>query len=235
MRRTANHVPRGFTLIELLLGMIISTFIIGAAAGVFVTTVHSYEQGSRAYKFLQTAQTTADLIERHLRCAVDPKTGGNVIFWGLDFSEGETRGHQLTFISSAATRFPRSAPPSDACEVEFSFDPVSGDGMTMRIDSSPDEEPDGGGYRASLTNLVQSFEVQYFNGVEWVEEWFESSLPQAVEFRITFADPDEEVPEGQTPTNHKIARMISLPLAAGQISATAAATMPTPTARTPGR
>ena len=107
--------PRGFTLIELLVGLTISTLILGAAAGVLVTVLRAWEQGSQTYGVLHTAQAVADLIERHLRSAQQPSWEGEEVFWGDDLSMGEAKGHRLTFFSSAAGRFPRSNREKRSC------------------------------------------------------------------------------------------------------------------------
>lgn len=209
----ASRARPAFTLIELLVGLTISTLIVSAAAGLFVTTLRSWERGSRSHEILQLAQTTSDLIERHLRSAVPPSTTGYAVFWGLDLSNDMTRGHSLSFISTAPGRFPRSLPPTNASEIEFYLDPETGDGFAMRIDSSPDDEPDFGGYYARFSPLIQSFEVIYFDGTEWLEEWFANELPQAVEFTFTIADPEDVSPVTGEPRAYRVKRLVAMPLA----------------------
>lgn len=186
---------RAFTLVEILVGMAISTLILTAAAGIFVTGLHSWRQGSDAYRLMQAGQSIGDLIERNLRSAVSPAdASGNVsiYFWGEDLSDDDVYGHRITFMSTAAMRFPRSSGPTDMSEIDFEFDPESGEGMTMRIDSTPDEFPDDGGYTAELSSMVKSFEVKYFDGIEWSEDWFDSVLPQAIEFHVMLSDAKED-------------------------------------------
>jgi hypothetical protein len=96
-------------------------------------------------------------------------------------------------------------------EIEFYFDPSDGDGLSMRIDSTPDEFADEGGYRGELSNLVTSFQVVYFDGFEWLEEWFEDGLPQAVEFRITFVDPADIDDDTGQPREYQVSRLVTLP------------------------
>lgn len=186
MRRAAKR-SRAFTLVEILVGMGISTLILGAAAAVFVTALGSWEQGAESYRLLQAGQTIGDLVERHLRAAVSPERASgdvSIYFWGEDLSTDDVYGHRITLMSSSASRFPRSAAMTDVSEIDFEFDPEGEDGLTMRIDSTPDEFPDDGGYRAVLSPMVKSFEVKYFDGTEWSEEWYASELPQAIEFHV---------------------------------------------------
>lgn len=183
-----RHRRRGFTLIELLIGLLISTMILGAAAGVFVTATQSWERGNRRYKTLQAARATSDLLERHLRSAMPPGNNANWIFWGEDLSGDSAAGCRLSFLSSSPGRFPKSGPATEAVEIEFSFDPSLGGGLTMRIDSTPDEFPSDGGYELTLSSRVRSFEALFYDGVEWTTEWYESDLPAAIEFTIGFDD-----------------------------------------------
>lgn len=210
MRRRA---ARGLTLLELLVSLSISTLIVGASASVFITTLHSWERGSQRYKILQVAQSTGDLIERNLRSAVSPETGEDVLFWGIDLSNGETPGHQIIMLSTAIGRIPRSQPLTDTSEVEFYFDPDDGDGFQMRIDSSPDEYPDQGGYNISLSPLIQSFKVNYFDGEEWLEDWVEEGLPLSVEFRFTVSDPKDVSPVTGQPSVYEFSRLVTMPTA----------------------
>jgi len=203
----------GFTVIELLMALLISTLILGAAASAFVTTSKSWERGSQTYKHIQVCRSISDLLERYIRGAVTP-SGLNIIFWGEDLSEGDSHGHDLVFVSSAAGRFPRSQGLSDTSEIEFKFDPTAGEGLLMRIDSTPDEMPQEGGVESVLSNWVRSFEVMYYDGIEWTEEWYLTTLPLAVEFRVTVADPEDPSDNG-----YQMSRVVSMPL--GKSSGTA--------------
>lgn len=229
---TVRRDERGFTLIEIIVGLAISTLILGAAASVFVTTLQSWQRGSQTHKILQIAQTTSDLIERHLRCAVSPSTGNNVSFTGLDLSDGERHGHQLIFMSAAPGRFPRRSALTDMSEIEFTLDPLDGQGMTMRIDSTPGSISETGedtGYRASLSPMVSSFQVTYFDGTDWLEEWIGTDLPQAVEFSITISDPEEISPVTGQPRTYDVSRLVSMPTVKPAETPDASSGLATPT------
>lgn len=202
----------GFTLVELLVGLTVSTLILGAAAGVMMTVLQSWEWGSSSTRALQAAQTTADLIERHLRCATPPDRFPYGTFTGEDLTESELVGHRLTFHSAASGRFPRSAPPTDLCEVEFALDPATVDGMTVRIQSNPDEYSDEGGYRIALSPAIYGFTVSYFDGTEWYDEWMTNQLPVAVEISLAVMvdEPDEHSEE--PPQLLMTRRLIRLPM-----------------------
>ena len=214
-RNSPSRPSRGFTLIELMVGLLISTLIVTSAAALFVSMLDSWERGSRSYKMLQAAQTTGDLVERYLRCAVPPTSDSSgAIFWGEDLSVDEAYGHSLTFLSTAGGRFPRTDPPSDRKEIEFIFDPQEDALFSMRIDpSSGDDSAFDGGYLVDLSEMVESFQVLYHDGEEWLDEWIGSELPRAVEFRITFADPEDLSPITGEPKRYQVSRLIAMPMA----------------------
>lgn len=210
---------RAFTLIEVMVSLLIATMILGASATVFVTAMNGWERGSEKEEVLRVARTTSSLIERHLRSAVRPTTDYLRVFDGEVLSEGETTGHRLTMISSAQGRFPRDLPPTDVCEIEFELDPDTEDGLVMRIDATPDDDPYEGGYSIELSPLVRQFELIYFDGEEWVEDWYRTSLPQAVELTLAIApsaegtEEDEETSaEDDDPALYHFSRLISLPM-----------------------
>ena len=123
---------------------------------------------------------------------------GSAHYWGREL---EALGHRVSLL-----------PPTDVSEVDFTFDPGAPEnGFTMRIDSSPDAYADEGGYFATLSDLVQSFKVVYFDGEEWVEEWFSTELPYAIEFTLTLVDADEEIRPGGSARLHEIKRLIAMP------------------------
>ncbi|MCE5229488.1 hypothetical protein LLG95_07815, partial [bacterium] len=196
----SRRTNSAFTLLELMLGIIISTMILTACAMVFSTAMRSWEQGSEARNTLQVGQTISDLIERHLRSAMAPeKREGGAVFLGEDLSDGGVSGHKLTLVSSAPGRFPRSSAPTDSCEIDFCFDPTKEDGLTMRIDASPDDDPAAGGQSLPLSKDVVGFQVQYFDGEDWVDEWDDEKLPVAVEFTLAIAR--RPLRPGETPAD----------------------------------
>ncbi len=201
-RRHSLQRQCGLTLIELLLGLTIGSMILSACAVVFATALDSWQAGSRAQSTLRSAQALTSLLDRHLRSALPPEDwSGGPVFSGLDLNDGETHGHRLILFSGAPGRFPRSSAPTDAAEVEFTFDPAGEDGgLTLRIDTTPDDEPDAGGIRVLLDSRVIGFQVRYHDGQEWLDEWQDQTLPLAVEYTLSIGtenpapNPTTEVP-----------------------------------------
>ena len=156
------------------------------------------------------------MIERRLRSTVPPFGNDPFVFEGEDLSDGETDGHCLTFLASSDGRIPRSEAPTDLSEVTFSFDPAEDEALSMRLDSSPDDLLDEGGYRLTLSPLVTAFKVLYFDGTDWVDDWSEQRLPRAVEFHLTFEEDEKSLSQGKKPYVYQISRLVTLPMATGE-------------------
>lgn len=222
MRILKSHtLKHGFTLVELLIGMVISTLIIGAAAGIFTTALSGWEKGQTKARQLQTARACIDVIENALRSAVTPERVRDFVFYGEDLSDGRTAGHRLIFLSSVPWRIPRSRPQSDVSVVEFVYDPLVPEGMTLRIDAALDDDLTEGGETIILCSSIRSFSVLYYDGFEWLDEWLESSeLPLALEFQLTFNPTDENASDDtalsieENPEEYfSVKRLVSIPVA----------------------
>lgn len=173
------------------MGLVISTLILGAAAAVFVTAMDSWRRGGRARRTLQASQTLSHTVERYLRSAVPPDVNANIMLMGTDLTTGDAAGHEITFMSTSSSRFPRSAARTDVNEVTIRFDPEDGRGLTLRVDPTPDDVPDDGGYEVALYDHVAGFEIQYYDGAEWAPEWARNAAPQAFQFTITLKEVDD--------------------------------------------
>lgn len=216
------RVSRAFTLLELLVGLTVATLIVTAAAGVFVATLDAWQRGSESAQLLQAGRTAADTIERHLRGALPPELRDDYVFQGEDLSDEAAFGHRLTLASANVARFPRAESAADAWELEITYDPVETDGLTLRLDPSPDNEYDTGGYLMDLAPGVTSFQVLYYDNGEWLEDWYRDELPHAVEFHLTLeavdpaADPDAEPTrddDGPPRRSITVSRIVTLPMA----------------------
>jgi hypothetical protein len=196
----------GMTLVELITAMMVSVLLIGTAFATFWSSTQAWEKAKRRTEMLRLLEGTADVIIRHLRSIEPPFMEYNSTFVAIDDSDDLASYDSMTFLSSANARFPRQLAFSDLCEIEFFLESGITDEMTaeavdasdlapglyMRIDPTPDDELETGGYLVPLGEIVTSFDIRYFDGYEWVEEWyFESEVPEAVEFSITVADPLE--------------------------------------------
>lgn len=218
----ANNARRGMTLIELLTAMMVSTILIGTAFTTFWTSTQAWEKSKRRNEMIKLITQASDTIERHLRAIQAPFNSLNSAFVVLDDSDEELDYDDVSFLSSANARFPRELAFADLCEIEFYIDTgergqygdeqevtaTNNGGLWMRIDATPDDDVEGGGYLICLGEQIVSFNLRFFDGYEWVEEWFSTyEVPEAIEFSLVVVDPEGlENPMSLT-------RLVSVPLA----------------------
>ena len=81
-------------------------------------------------------------------------------------------------------------------------------GLWLRMDPTPDEDIETGGYLIELGDMATGLNFRFFDGVEWMDDWLDDTLvPEAVEFTLTVSDPMErENPMTMT-------RLVTIPLA----------------------
>ncbi|MCX8036844.1 MAG: hypothetical protein N3D11_07290 [Candidatus Sumerlaeia bacterium] len=80
-------------------------------------------------------------------------------------------------------------PPSATGETETQATQTGG--LWMRIDPTPDDDLENGGYLVDLGIQITSFNLRFYDGYEWLEDWLnDSQVPQAVEFSLTCTDPE---------------------------------------------
>jgi len=197
---------RGFTLIELVTAMMVSVLLIGTAFSTFWTATHAWEKAKRRTEMFRLLQGAAELITRQLRAMQPPFFEENSVCFAVDDGDEEGDYDSIAFLSNANPRVPSDLDLSDLCEVEFYIDtgerevaedetviagtPGEG-GLWMRIDPTPDDDPLGGGYLVQIGGQIVSFDLRFFDGTEWLDEWYyDTEAPVAVEFTLTVADSD---------------------------------------------
>ena len=123
---------------------------------------------------------------------------------------------ELTTDNAANSPAEATPAPSGASETTLG-------GLWMRLDATPDEDLGSGGYRIQLAEQINSLNFRYYDGVEWLDEWYDDTqVPVAVEFTLTITDPLER----ENPM--VLTRLVDVPLAKaindGTLAGTASST-----------
>jgi type II secretion system protein J len=220
---------RGFTLVEIMVGIIISSLIISAAYSAYLGANRAWEAARSSKRHHQHARVALGIMEQYLRAALAPDTEASIVFDGQDFSDEEAEGPASHTLRFASTGGPANAGPrtrSDLCEVEFYLSEATQtepSSLMMRRSALPtgewsedlegsdeEEEAIDSTEEALLASEVVEFAVRYFDGEEWIEEWYlATDLPVAVELTLVFSESaeeseeavmDEEAPEAEVRT-----------------------------------
>ncbi len=194
---------RGISLFELLIVVALTMVVAMASAAVLIPVLQAEGRfRERDRDATRIARLNGDL-ERWLQSAILP-TDGRRGWFRATSSDGN---HVDTVSFTALTPPVDLSVMLDDAEEEFEaanqqfgvrggiselqIGPVavgahaSGEGLFLRIQTPPDDDPDLGGQERLLFSGAVSLRFEFFDGVEWLEEWDTDtmatpSLPRAV-------------------------------------------------------
>ncbi|HOE66477.1 MAG TPA: type II secretion system protein GspJ [Candidatus Hydrogenedentes bacterium] len=195
MKRLSRDMPSsGFTLLELLLGTVISAVLLAALYGVYHGALRSQ---SRAYAVLEEAAPrgyAVDIIRRDLQNMAPPGglLSGHLL--GQPQNEATYRRDALEFCATTG-RLSEAAPWGEIQRIAYALEKIDDRSDAFRLVRTvtrnllPAALEDSGEPTALLEG-VNSFEVQYFDGLAWIDSWdstaMDNALPLAVRVRIGF-------------------------------------------------
>jgi len=185
--------PKGFTLIELIIASTIGVFI----ALVAVTGLKIISAGAEivndnidiAGEVRFVAKSIgADLT--NLYRDIDPK---NMKFTATTKQIDGTPVKLLTFYTIARAQARPGQPEGDVYEVEYYLMKNQQKNSIMRrLWPNPDRNAQPGGLMTEIASDIDAFDMRFFDGQEWLNEWpeEEKNLPQLVEILIAAKAPD---------------------------------------------
>jgi type II secretion system protein J len=183
----------GFTLVELLLTLTLVAFVILVVYGLLETTILSANVIEEVIEGSQVGPAILRIIRQDLECVVLPNKEKE-FFVGVDKGFSEQAEDKLDFISTTLGYGKRKD------EEEERFSAINEVGYQVRHSEkgyfvlyrreeiSYDDEPLKGGRLVELYDMVKSFNITYYNGKEWLNEWNNvrnGDLPVAVKVEIT--------------------------------------------------
>lgn len=196
MKRTA------FTLVEVLVASTIGVFIALVAVGALRTITASTEVIDRNIGAAAEVRYAANLIARDLANFYRDDETDNFRFVGTveELSQGHSTSY-LVFYTINRTKARADQPEGDVYEVEYFLTENEDKTMLMRrLWPNPNKEMEPGGVLTVIAEDIEVFEVQYFDGEEWAEEWPEEmgSLPNLVAINIIAKQPNRSNPPSES-------------------------------------
>lgn len=188
-----------------MVSLVITSMLIATTYTVFFSTNDSWAQARLRSDNHQYARIALSRIERYLQGALPPNADKYHVFIGEDgvleeetAVEGEEgtawEADTLTLTSTSEIITLGKRTRADICQVQFflNTDPELPElGLMMRRKPLPDggDESEGGTVDELAPNAI-AFNTVYYDGLEWVDEWFtEGSLPEAVQVAMALRDP----------------------------------------------
>jgi general secretion pathway protein J len=192
-----KNCNKGFTLLELLVALVLLVMLSGALYGTYFSVMRGSEAARERTEPLRDARVTLDLLRREL-AAVNFDSNNKRLHFVVE--DRDIFGKPASILDFTAFTVPRtgSVPSSDVMAVRYR--PVEREEQTMilsrqtedlYLDSKPLPYP--------LTEQIQGFLVECYDGNQWVKSWdttLNAGLPKAV--RVTLLVQGSDKPVGFT-------------------------------------
>jgi type II secretion system protein J len=192
----------GFTLVEVLVASTIGVFIAMVAVGALRAIIASAEMVDRNINAAAEIRFAANVISRDLQNLYNDNNFENTKFIGtVEPLEGDNYTSYMIFYTIGRTKARIDQPEGDLYEVEYY---LKQDGETSslmrRLWPNPSEELEPGGILTVIAEDIAAFNVQYFDGEEWSDEWPEEmqALPDLVSISIMAKQSDRSNPPSES-------------------------------------
>lgn len=191
----------GFTLVEVLVASTIGVFIAMVAVGALRAIIASGEMVDENINAAAEVRFAANMIARDLQNFYNNDDIENTKFIGMiePLEDGNYTSY-LIFYTLGRTKARIDQPEGDLYEVEYYLIQEGENSSLMRRlwpnPSKEYEELEPRGVLTVIAENISAFEVQYFDGEEWFEEWPEEiqELPDLVSISIVARQPERSNP-----------------------------------------
>jgi type II secretion system protein J len=192
----------GFTLVEVLVASTIGVFIAMVAVGALRAIIASTEMVDSNINAAAEVRFAANMIARDLQNLYNDGNIQNTKFIGtVEPLEGDNYTSYLVFYTIGRTKARIDQPEGDLYEVEYYLMQEGENSSLMRrLWPNPSKELEPGGILTVIAENIATFEVQYFDGEEWSEEWPEEmqALPDLVAISIAAKQPNRSNPPAES-------------------------------------
>jgi general secretion pathway protein J len=204
----------GFTLAEVLVAATISGFIALVAVGALNAIAGSAKTVDRATETTTEVRFAARMLARDLTNLYRDPNPENVKLIGT--SQGSETGEppSLTFYMVGRAKARTDQPEGDVYEVEYFLGMREMEASTpggslqeatvlfRRLWPNPDKDREPGGILTPIAENIGLFQIRFFDGKQWGDQWTEQmrSLPVLVEVTLASLPPEKGDPVSETMT-----------------------------------
>lgn len=178
----------GFTLVEILVASTIGIFIAMVAVGALRVITASAETVERNINAAAEVRFAAKMLERDLEHLYrDDNIENTKLIGTVQEMDDGTSASYLVFYTVNRVKARRGQPEGDVYEVEYYLTKdEENSALARRVWPNPNKEYEPGGVLAVIAENIEVFEVKYFDGEEWADEWPEEmqSLPAWIEINL---------------------------------------------------
>jgi type II secretion system protein J len=187
----------GFTLVEVTVASTIGAFVALVAVGSLKAVIASNEMVDENVNAAAEVRFVSNMLKRDLINFYRDVNPENMKLVGIVDESGEYRTQHLIFYALGRTNARAGEPEGDVYEVEYFLAKSDDDSvLTRRLWPNPNEDYDPGGILMAIAEDIDIFELQYYDGEEWTEEWPEDmqTFPQLIEVTIAAKPPSRGSP-----------------------------------------
>ncbi len=177
----------GFTLVEVMVAVTIGGFIMLVAVGTLKAITSSAEMVDTNISAAAEVRFAMNLIARDLVNFYRDEDNKNTKLIGTTEESSDGNVSYMVFYTVNRMKARADQAEGDIYEVEYSLLKDGDSSLLMRrLWPNPNEEYEPGGILAVIAEDIDVFEVRYFDGEEWSNEWPEEMevLPQLIEVSI---------------------------------------------------
>ena len=178
---------KGFTLVEILVASMIGAFIALVTVGAMRAVSTSAEMIDGNIAAASEVRFASKRIASDLVNLYQDRNPGNTKFVGTADQTEQGRISHLTFYAIGRMKARAGQPEGDVYEVEYYLIKDEQRRTLMRrLWPNPDKDSEAGGILTAIAEDIDTFEVRYFDGSGWHDEWPEEmqSFPKLVEVNI---------------------------------------------------
>jgi general secretion pathway protein J len=210
--RNPQSAMRGFTLAEVLVASTISGFVAIVAVGALNALAGSAQKVNRTTETTSEIRFAARMMARDLANLYRDPNPQNMKLLGSSVGAALGGPPFLTFYVTGRAKARANQPEGDVYEVEYFLgtrqqqtaraEEASEDNTVLfrRLWPNPDKERDPGGILTPIAENIGLFQVRFWDGKQWTDQWTEEmqSLPECFEVTLATLPPEKGEPIVET-------------------------------------
>ncbi len=197
MNKKMNSKKTGFTLVEVMVAVTIGGFIMLVAVGTLKAITSSAEMVDSNISAAAEVRFVSNMLARDLVNFYRDENIENTKLIGTVEESGQDSISYLVFYTVSRAKARSDQAEGDIYEVEYYLMKDEDKSLLMRrLWPNPNEEDEPGGILSVIDEDINVFQVRYFDGEEWSDEWPEEMdvLPQLIEVNIVATPPGRGTP-----------------------------------------
>lgn len=175
----------------------IGAFISLVAVGTLKAVISSNEQVDANINVASEVRFAANMIERDLTNIYRDEDYENTKLIGTVEDLAEYSTSYLVFYTINRTKARALEPEGDMYEVEYYLvKNEDGSFLMRRLWPNPNDGFEPGGVLTTIAENIELFQIRYFDGEEWYDQWLEDieTQPQMIEVTIAARPENQGMP-----------------------------------------